>query len=192
MSNPFNAIRDREARGSAIKSARWYQDQIRKLGLGSVTAQSAFKSDLGEFVTKPQTGQMLLFIYDPKTADALPYYDTVPLVIPFKIVSDGFYGINFHYLPPLLRMQLLAQLLNLTEDKTLSQTTRLRLQWKILNNAARFPGVHACVKRYLYSQVQSRLMRINPADWKKSIMLPIDNFVKASRQKVYSDSRGKM
>lgn len=192
MSNPFNAIRDREAKGSAIKSARWYQDQIRKLGLGSVTAQGAFKSDIGDFVTQVKTGEMLLFIYDPKTADALPYYDTVPLVIPFKTVANGFYGLNFHYLPPLLRMKLLSQLLNLTEDKTLTETTRLRLQWKLLNNAARFPGVHACVKRYLYTQINSRLMRIHPTDWKKSIMLPIDNFVKASRQKVYSDSRSKM
>lgn len=195
MSNPFDAFRDREARqskGSADKSARWYQDQIRRLGLNSITQQSAFKSDLGNFVTTVKTGEMLMFIYDPKTADALPYYDTVPVVMPFKRVSDGFYGLNFHYLPPLLRMKLLSQMLVLTDDKTISETTRLRLQWKLLNNVSRFPGVHACVKRYLYTQINSRLMRIHPADWKKTIMLPIDNFVKASRQRVYSDSRGKM
>lgn len=132
---------------------------------------------------------MYLYMYDPKLKEELPYYDTFPLTIVFRKVPGGFLGLNLHYLPPMLRMKLLGRLLEYTNDKTMSDTTKFKLKWTLLNNAARFPGVHACVKRYLYSHVQSRIMRIHPADWKKTIMLPIDNFKKAPRNHVFSDSR---
>ena len=86
-------------------------------------------------------------------------------------------------------MRLLEKMLAYVSDKTLSEKSRFRLQWNLLNNAAKFPGVHACVKHYLYSQINSRLMQIHPKDWKKSIMLPIQNFKKESSTKVYADSR---
>ena len=197
MANTFDIIRKREAELSRPienpeKSARWYMDLIRELGLSTIQTQRVFRSNIGEFVSNIMIGEMYIFTYDPKTKDKLPYYDTVPLVIPFNKVAGGFHGLNFHYLPPMLRMRLLTQLLKLTDKKNISETTRLRLSWSLLNNAARFPGVHACVKKYLYSQMESRIMKIYPKDWKKTVMLPIDNFKKETKQRVYNDSRNKM
>lgn len=185
--SPFDKLREKE---TPTRSFRWYQDNIRQLGLGTLQPAQVMRTDIGEFVTNIVIGDMYLYKYDPKLKEELPYYDTFPLTVVFRKVQGGFLGLNLHYLPPMLRMKLLGRLLEYTNDKTLSETTKFKLKWALLNNAARFPGVHACVKRYLYSHVQTRLMRIHPQDWKKAIMLPIDNFKKASRNKVYKDSRG--
>ena len=187
--NPIQQLRDRE---TPTSSFRWYQDMIRKLGMTNIQPQKVMKSDIGEFVTSITLGSMYMFMYDPKTADKLPYYDTIPVVVTFRKVPDGFYGLNLHYLPPLFRMRLLDKMMELVNDDTLSEDTRMAVTWKILNNASRYPGVNVAVKRYLYNQVGSRLMRIFPKDWRKTIMLPIDNFEKASRNVVFNDSRSKM
>jgi hypothetical protein len=184
--NPIDKIREKE---TAERSYRWYQDIIRKVGLASFSAQRVMQTDIGEFVSNVEMGDMYLFFYDPKTKETLPYYDTVPLVVTFKKVKGGFLGLNLHYLSPMLRMKLLGRLLEVTNDTTLSETTKFRLRWNLLDNATRFPGVHACVKRYLKSHINSRMLKINPKDWKKAIILPIDNFEKESRQTVFNRSR---
>ena len=51
-----------------------------------------------------------MFVYGPKHAKKLPYYDTFPLVLPLERYSDGFLGMNFHYLPIPLRMRLLDRM----------------------------------------------------------------------------------
>lgn len=187
--NPFQKIRDVE---TSEKSYRWYQDMIRKVGLASVTPNRVMRSDVGEFVTQVDMGDMYLFLYDPKTAEKLPYYDVAPLVVVFREVPGGFYGLNFHYLPPMLRMRLLGKMMEFVTDDSLSEKTKFTLKWQLLDNASRFPGVHACVKRYLYNHVSSRLLKIYPRDWRKAVMLPLDNFQKASRNIVFNDSRSKM
>jgi hypothetical protein len=182
---PLDKLREIE---TADKSFRWYLDAIRKVGLASVSAARILKSDIGEFVSSVQPGDMYLFFYDPKLRESLPYYDTVPLVITFRRVPGGFMGLNMHYLPPMLRMRLLNKLMEYTNDSTLSESTKFRLKWSLLDNASRFPGAKVAVKHYLNNYVQSRVLKINPADWKKAIMLPIDNFEKASKNRVFEDS----
>lgn len=171
------------------RSVKWYKDSMRRLGMNITSANAALGSDLGTMTGKVLPGDMYLFLYDPKTKDSLPYYDTAPLVLPFRSAKGGFYGLNMHYLPPMMRVQLLEALMTFSTNPQLNETTRLRLRWGLINDASKFPGVEICTKRYLYSHVKSRFLRINPTDWKKTILLPIENFVKATSQKVHSDGR---
>jgi len=182
---PLDQIRQSE---TPDKSFRWYLDMIRKVGLASTTGARMLKSDIGEFVNSITPGDMYLFFYDPKLRESLPYYDTVPLVITFRRVQGGFMGLNMHYLPPMLRMKLLTRMMDYTNNQHLSETTKFRLKWSLLDNASRFPGAKMAVKHYLNNHVQSRVLRVHPADWKKAIMLPIDDFEKASRNKVFEDT----
>lgn len=186
MDSQFQEIRNTQ---TPEKSARWYQDAIRKVGLSNARPSSVMNSDIGTFETRPEPGNMYLFFYDPKTKDKLPYYDTVPLVMVFDINPNGFHGINFHYLPPMMRMQLLGKMLDYTSTKEIDEKTQFTLRWNTLKNASRFPGVRPSVKQYLSSNIKSRLLKINPTDWKISIMLPISNFEKKSRLTVFRDSR---
>ena len=43
-------------------------------------------------------GRMYMFYYDPKHKKTLKTYDRFPLIFPIKKESDGFIGMNFHYL----------------------------------------------------------------------------------------------
>ena len=106
----FQDIRD-SAEGREL-SVRWYQDQIRNLGGNTIGARQHITEGRRENKTAvgPTFGELNLYYYRPKTAKKLPYYDTFPIVLPFKRHKNGFTGINFHYLPMGLRVKLLQKI----------------------------------------------------------------------------------
>ena len=130
---------------------------------------------------------MYLYRYDPKHKKKLPYYDTFPLVLPFEPTAGGFYGLNLHYLPFLLRAQLLGKLMETADDKTIGDDTKMRYNWSLLKSVGN--EIKPCVKRYLTNHVITQYYKVNPADWKATIFLPVDNFVGATKQEVFRDSR---
>ena len=138
------------------------------------------------------TGEMYLFAYDPKTKDDLPYYDRFPLVFPFRKVTGGFYGINMHYLPPLLRAKLMDALYDTINNDKMDETTRLRINYRILQSAAKFRFFEPCVKHYLNNHVKSRFLQVDPTQWDVALFLPLERFAKASKLKVYADSKKKI
>jgi len=184
--NPFEALR---TGSKEKKSYQWYQAQIRKLGLNSLTPEKTLDSGIGKLVNKVEIGKMYLFMYSPKMFKTLPYYDEFPLVMPFNAIKGGFAGLNLHYVPPLLRMKLLDSMLKLSDTPTLTKTTKLRMSWDIVGNFSRFPETRACVKRYLLPHVQSRFLEINPQDWKAAILLPVESFQNETKSNVYQISR---
>jgi len=134
-------------------------------------------------------GNMFFMIYDPKTKDQLPYWDKFPLVLPIEMYGDGFLGLNFHYLPLNLRVKLLDSLYDLTNNNRFDETTRFKASYSLLSGAARFKAFEPCIKRYLSSHIQSRMIAIEPDKWDIAIFLQTQNFQKASAQKVWTDSR---
>lgn len=186
MANPFENIRAKA--GDQDRSFRWYQDNVRKVASNISSFSGASKTDLGEFVSKMEPGNMYMYVYDAKHKDTLPYYDQFPLCLPFDDIPGGFVGINLHYLPYLQRAKLLGELLRYT-DNEIKDDSKLQIKWSILKNFGKFPQVQPSVKKYLNNHVKSRLFKINPHHWKAAIFLPTHEFVGASTQKVYTDSR---
>jgi len=138
------------------------------------------------------TGNMYLFAYDPKTKEDLPYYDRFPLVFPFRKVKDGFYGINMHYLPPLLRAKLMDALYDTVNNDKMDETTRLRINYRILQSAAKFRYFEPCVKHYLNNHVKTRFLLVDPKQWDVALFLPLERFAKSNKLKVYADSKKKI
>ena len=132
---------------------------------------------------------MLLFQYDAKHKDTLPYYDRFPLIFPINIVKGGFMGINMHYLPPQLRAQLMDQLYSISSNDRYDAKTRLNLSYDVLNGASKFRLFRPTIKRYLQRQVRSRFIKIASSEWDIALFLPLQKFVGASSNKVYADSR---
>ena len=182
MANPFEALRVDPA--SVRKSITWYQTQIKNLK--NLQSKVSRELRMGDNYIMP--GRLYLFRYDPKHKDTLPYYDTMPLVLPYKKVAGGFYGINLHYLPYGLRFKLMGGLLSLVADIS-DPDSRAAVSWKILNNASRFPGVDACVKHYLSGQVQSNFLNIPNDQWLAAAMMPLEQFTGASKTAVFNKSR---
>lgn len=139
-------------------------------------------------VTQPQIGSMYLFRYDPKTKEELPYYDKFPLVIPIEPYHDGFLGLNLHYLPQGARARLMDNLYKITTNTQFDATTKIRASYQLLNSVASFLYFKPCVKRYLYSFVDSRFLLISPVEWDIALFLPLERFEKASSTRIHNDS----
>lgn len=173
----------------AMKSASTWLQQQSKLVRSVRSPEKLLNPPLDRLTNRVVIGRMYLFIYDPKTKDDLPYYDRLPLIFPFQKADGGFYGINMHYLPPLLRAKLMDALHSLANNPAYDDTTKLKLSYKILSSAARFKYFKPCVKHYLNNHVRSRFLWVPASNWNTVLFLPIDRFVKARREKVWRDSQ---
>jgi hypothetical protein len=122
-------------------------------------------------------GKMYFFAYDPKYKDTLPMYDRFPLVFPIEGYSDGFLGLNLHYLTPPQRTTLLNMLSQFSNNKRLDKTTKLRLSYDLLSQTKKLASAsRPCIKRYLFSQVRSDFIEIIAGEWYKAIELPVAMF----------------
>ena len=182
MATPFTDIR-LEA-GDRERSAAWYQKTVRNVATGVNSPNEVFGSDLGEYVSRLEVGQMYAFRYDPLHKETLPYYDTFPLVIIAEPLPTGFSGINLHYISPLVRARLLGKLMD-ASDLELDIKSKLNAQWSFIRNFSRFPEVRGSIKKYLTRQVQSRMYKVNPVHWKSAIFLDTQQFVGAQESHIY-------
>jgi hypothetical protein len=136
-------------------------------------------------------GSMYNFQYDPKTKQTLPYYDRFPLCIPVQKAKGGFYGLNLHYLHPLIRAQFLDELYDITNNSKYDRTTKMNVTYQLLKSTSRMRFFKPCLKHYLSNQIQSPLLLIEPADWEIAIFLPTESFRKVDKNTVWNESRSK-
>jgi hypothetical protein len=123
-------------------------------------------------------GKMFFFLYDPKTKDKLPVYDRFPLVFPIERYSDGFLGLNLHYLLPAERSTLLSRLMEFKTNQRMDERTRLRLSYDLLSSTKKLASIsRPCIKRYLFSHVRSRFIEVTSNEWSEAINLPVQLFV---------------
>jgi len=152
---------------------------------------TALMNDRNRLKNHSMIGRMYFYFYDPKTKDKLPYYDRFPLVIPIERYNDGFLGLNLHYIHPKQRLILLDKLSDtLTNDKY-DETSRLRVSYPFLSSASKIFEATPCIKRDLFSHIESRFLEITANEWDIAAMLPMESFVGAKTSRVYSDSRKK-
>ena len=165
----------------------WLRSKVKDL----TPSKSALMRDQERLRNKSMIGRMYFYFYDPKTKDKLPYYDRFPLVIPIERYNDGFLGLNLHYIHPKHRLILLDKLSDtLTNDKY-DETSRLRVSYPFLSSASKIFEATPCIKRYLFSHIESRFLEITANEWDIAAMLPMESFVGAKTSRVYSDSRKK-
>jgi hypothetical protein len=162
----------------------WLQSKIKELKPN----RTSLMRDRNKLKESSVIGKMYFYFYDPKTKDTMPYYDRFPLVIPIESYNDGFLGLNLHYIAPKYRMALLDKLSVTASNKTYDEKTKLRLNYKYLANASRVFEATPCIKRYLFSQIQSRFLEITADEWDIAALLPMESFVGASTSKVYAES----
>ena len=170
------------AAGGRPRSTQWYQDKIREFGKPG--ALDLIRD--GKRANRPFYGRLNMFFYDPKFKAKLPYYDTFPLVLPIERYSDGFLGINFHYLPIPLRMKLLDRVVDFSNNTKFDESTRLNVNYNALKNIRL---VRPTIKRYLAGKVKSRFRRIDADEFTIATLLPVARFSKASAAEVHRDSR---
>lgn len=167
------------------QARNWLLSKVKNLRVSSTTLmRDKERSKNSSFI-----GSMYFYYYDPKTKEQLPYYDKFPLVIPIEKYNDGFLGLNLHYIHPKTRMILLDKLSEYTNNNKYDKSTRLRLSYDLLSRASKISEFQPCLKRYLFSHIESRFLEITADEWDIAALLPVEQFEKSSKNKVWSDSR---
>ena len=179
MATVFDKILDTT---TGPKSYDWYRKKV--AAMTTPGARSLISK--GKATLRPKYGIMNLFGYDPKHKEKLPYYDTFPLVLPLETYSDGFLGLNLHYLPIPLRIKLLDRLVDYSNNTQFDESTRLVVDYSRLKKIRLIkPTIH----KYLAGQVQSQFRRIDADEFTIATLLPVQRFKKATAKEVWSDSR---
>ncbi len=179
-------------KAKSSKAIDWFKSIVKK------TQQAAFPASTGrrEIMTdrnigvtagRPTIGQLYLFQYSAKWADILPYWDMWPLIFPFDLAPNGFYGINLHYLPPNDRANLMIRLIKAQgKGGNMDENFKLKLSYNIITS---FKPAIPCIKRYLFGQVQGKgLYGISGEDWSYAAALPLHKFQKESAKYVWTQS----
>lgn len=179
---------------SVKKAAEWFKQKIRDLHLQTIPHGIGLTT-----TTTPLIGHMFLYNYDAKYKEELPYWDTYPLVLPFNVKSDRFWGINLHYLPPEYRLMLLGALNKLVVDSKITNQKRMEMSWNILSESTRLNYIKPTVHQYLLkgNHVKSKLLLIDSEEWYNAVLLPLEafkgmnkdgKFVTVDKKQVWRDS----
>ena len=166
---------------------KWYRDTAQSYK--RLDERSIMKSDTARLTNTIMIGSMYMYYYDPKHKATLPYYDRFPMIFPFRVESDRFWGLNLHYLPHTLRARLMDALYDTATNQRFDESTKLRMSYKMLQSASKIKFFEPCVKQYLYSQLNSKFLYVYPSEWDIALFLPLERFAKASKTQVWSQSK---
>lgn len=158
--------------------AEWFKGKLNDLKIGSrarlLNAEERYTDDDSVFV-----GGVFFFKYDAKYKDNLPMWDKYPLCVPIDRFSDGFLGLNMHYLGKGQRQGIINSIRSMKEERKLSNTVKSKARnWQYMMNSGIPDGLYKkCVKRYLFGQVRTQFVRIQPDEYAKAIQLPLEEWV---------------
>lgn len=192
MATVFDTIITQGVRSGQIpartQDARdWFRETAQKMT--RINERELMRGDAARLTNKSIIGQMYMFYYDPKYKDQLEYYDRFPLVFPFRRVPGGFFGLNLHYLPLPLRARLMDGLYDYANNTRYDESTKIKLNYSLLQSVSKLKFFEPCVKHYLDEHVRSKFMYIYPSEWDVALFLPTERFAKKTKAQVWSDSK---
>lgn len=178
-----DSVKRRDARA-------WFRAASQNVNRVSPSRMMNDKKNIVQSLDVNSIGRMYMFFYDPKFKKELPYYDTFPLIFMIGPAKSGFMGINLHYLPPFYRAKLMDAIYQTINNKKYDDTTKLKINYQILASATKFRFFKPCIKHYLNTHVQSGFLNVEPKNWDSALLLPTERFRKATKDTVWSDSKG--
>lgn len=197
MSNIFNRLELQAFRAGITprtkESREWFMNKAKNMR--SINRQALLREDplvqrnaLKNLSRTGLVGTMQMFSYDPKHKETLPYYDLFPLIIVVGPAKGGFYGLNLHYLPPILRAKMLDSLME-TANMKATDDAKFQITYKKLQAVSNLKYYEPCFKHYLTKHVKSKFAEVPMPEWEIATFLPTAQFRKANSKKVYADSR---
>lgn len=122
--------------------------------------------------------RMYFFRYNPVGRYTLPKYDKFPMCIPIQRYSNGFLGLNLHYLPADARMKMIEMVLTTGGVFADADVTAMRVNYQLIKASAALESLAGpCIHRYLFSQVRSRFIEILPSEYEMAVQLPVEDWV---------------
>ena len=171
-------------------SIAWFRKKV--ADMTKISRTKLLNDEAVKQVSTPLVGRMFMYFYDPKYKKILPYYDRFPLIIMVKKAPGGFYGINLHYLPPVLRAKFFDKLLDYSNNNKYNKSTRFKMSYDLLNKTSKLSAFKPCYKKYLTKHIKSRISEISATEWEIAIFLPTEQFIKKGKNSIWKDSRSKI
>jgi len=175
-----------ELKTMSNESLKWLMAKI--ADVRGVRVAKSISNEKVRQVNKFILGGLYCFYYNPKGKMDLPYYDQFPMVLALERYNDGFLGLNFHYLPIKYRVVFLDKLMNYAMMGDAGEIMRMRVTYDILTASKRLKLFKPCIKRYLSSHIQSKILTIQPNEWDIAALLPLQQFKGATAPEVWQDS----
>jgi hypothetical protein len=171
----------------SVESRKWFMNKLKDLR--NVSRTQLLNDPAVRAKNRLRVGSMYMYFYDPKHKKTLPYYDRFPLTIMVEPAPGGFYGINLHYLPPILRAKMFDALLNITNNTRYDESTKFKLSYDLLKSSSKLRWFAPCFKRYLYSHVKNSPVIVDATEWEVAMFLPTEQFKKDTRDNIWKESR---
>lgn len=177
----------RELAFGTKESLNWFRENVKNIRI-NYAGSKRLLAEGGERVTRVREGRIYMYFYHAKGEEKLPYFDRFPLVICVDRQPTYFTGLNLHYLSPRLRVEFLSRLDEYLSDRQYDEETKFRLTYDLIANIRKLRAFRPCFKKYLYSQVRSRIIEVPPNNWEVISLLPAARFT-VNANTVYADSR---
>ena len=176
----WNSNNPNAVKRNTVTSMDWFRKYVgrsfNKIGTGAMFRDRKMWKEKFTF------GKMYFFEYDAKHKATLPLWDRYPMIIPFSAykAKDGMtivVGLNFHYLPPQLRMMAFRTLLKFRTEKRFRKSTKLDIEWAVISKMAESKYFKHAVHSYRLDHLRSKLVEIPSASWEMALFLPTARFV---------------
>lgn len=116
-------------------------------------------------------GHMYFYLYDAKHKATLPVWDKFPLMIPIEMYPNGWLGLNLHFLDSGEKAEILEHMIKAFGYYE-GEYLRLNINYRSLRRLEYFEELSPCIKHYLTSNIQSRILPVEPHEWAYAIWLP--------------------
>lgn len=174
------------------QSLDWYRQKISNISQTKTQLDPNQVFDKKHYVNYPKFGNIVTFRYSPKTKNSLPYYDAFPLVLIINVVPQGFIGLNFHYLSPIMRAGFMEKLydyqLSVSGGKNLPKII-INMKYEILKAQGSLFYYKACIKHYKKSQIKGMFYTLTPDEWDMALFLPTEKFIGEPKKSVWEKSK---
>lgn len=171
------------------KSKAWYEQQMILLMKQINSPWTVLKGNPTQLTTKLMPGKMYMYVYDPLYKSQVPYYDRFPCTLLYKRTISGFSGINFHYLPYQMRVQLLYYLMQYKTNARMDENTRIKYSWAAIKGVQKFAAAVPAFHNYNFGGLRSTFREIRAYDWTTAVLLPVEQFVKMPDDRIWDKSR---
>lgn len=168
------------------ESRKWFREKTKKI---TVDRYQLLKDERFTQRQRPGIGRMYHYFYDPKHYKTLPYYDVFPLIIMVGPAPKGFYGLNLHYLSPVLRAKFLDKLVNIASNKSFDEDMKLKISYNLLTSVTKLKEFAPCFKHYLRDHVDSKIAEVHAPEWEIAVFLPTEKFMKKNKTHVWGASK---
>lgn len=198
----FKALREDEgirAMDTSQKAVRWYMDAVRSLYSTMPNDTAQMIRGARKYWTRDdiKVGQLVTYGYKAKTKlnKHFWFWDRFPLVLVLDVTDTGMLGCNIHFLPPRLRATLIAACIPLlTSNPHRNDRAWMPKLAYALMKRYKYRYGKVCIRRYLFSQVRTPILRLPPETWMMSMHLPSMDLVPSSvtEAEVFQHTREKI